>query len=97
MTVHAIIRFFHGGGVVTLGVELGGKFEDVPGAEFNTISASLAPIFQDVYNTGGNLNFFRIKRNPPKYHRTFSQFRLNQLGPCPKKGALYGLWPICQG
>ncbi len=68
MAVHAIIRFFNGGGVVALGVELGGKFEDVPWAVFNTIPATLTPIFDDIYNTGGNLNFFRIKRNPPKNH-----------------------------
>ena len=68
MAIHAIIRFFNGRRVVTLGVELGGKFENVPGAVLNTIPASLTPIFQDIYNTGGNLNFFRIKRNPPKYH-----------------------------
>jgi len=68
MAIHAIIRFFNGRRVVALGVELGGKLEDVPGAVFNTIPASLAPIFDDIYNTGGNLNFFRIKRNPPKYH-----------------------------
>ena len=68
MAVHAIIRSFDGRRVVTLGVELGGKFEDVPGAEFNTIPATLTPIFKDMYNTGGDLNFFRIKRNPPKYH-----------------------------
>ena len=68
MAIDAIIRFLNGGGVVALGVELGGKCEDLPGAVFNTIPASLTPIFDDIYNTGGNLNFFRIKRNPPKYH-----------------------------
>jgi len=68
MAIDAIIRFLNGGGVVALGVEPGGKFENVPGAVFNTIPASLAPIFDDIDNTGGNLNFFRIKRNPPKYH-----------------------------
>jgi hypothetical protein len=68
MAVHAIIRFLNGRRVVALGVELGGKFEDIPGAVFNTIPASLAAIFDDIYNTRRNLNFFRIKRNPPKYH-----------------------------
>ena len=68
MAVDAIIRFLNSGGVVALGVELGGKFENVPRAVFDTIPASLAAIFDDIYNTGGNLNFFRIKRNPPKYH-----------------------------
>ena len=69
MAVDAIIRFLNGRWLVALGVELGGKFENIPGAVFDTIPAALAPIFQDIYNTGGNLNFFRIKRNPPKYHR----------------------------
>jgi len=69
MAVHAIIRFFDSGGVVALGIELGGKLEDIPGAVFNTIPTTLTPIFENMYNTGGDLNFFRIKGNPPKYHR----------------------------
>jgi len=56
MAIDAIIRFLNGGGVVALGVEPGGKFENVPRAVFNTISASLAAIFDDIDNTGGNLN-----------------------------------------
>jgi len=69
MAVDAIIWFFNGGGVVALGVELGGKLKDVPRAVFDTIPTTLTPIFEDMYNTGGDLNFFRIKGNPPKYHR----------------------------
>ena len=72
MAVYAIIRFLDSGGMVALGIELSGEFKDFPRAEFNTIPASLTAIFQDIYNTRGNLNFFRIKRNPPKYHDLLS-------------------------
>jgi hypothetical protein len=84
MAVYTIIRFFDGRRVVTLGVELSGKFEYIPRAELNTIPASLTAIFQDIYNTRGNLNFFRIKRNPPKYHDLLSICVYSNRSQTPK-------------
>jgi hypothetical protein len=40
----------------------------MPWAEFDAVTTSLASIFQDIHNTRGNLNFFRIERNPPEFH-----------------------------
>ena len=68
MAVHAFFRPFNGGRMIALGVEPGGKFQDLPRTEFDAEATTLAAIFEDIYDTGCNLNVFRIKRNPPKYH-----------------------------
>jgi hypothetical protein len=58
VAVYAIVRFPDSGGVVALDVKPGGEFKYIPWAEFNAIPTPLAPIFEYIYNTGGNMDFF---------------------------------------
>jgi hypothetical protein len=53
MAVEAVITFDHWR-MVSLGIESFGKRQNIPWAVFNTVSASLASLRDDVNSPGGN-------------------------------------------
>ena len=57
--------------VVAIDAELFGRFQNFAGAIGDTITASLATLFYDVYLTFGNVNIFCIKRYSPEFHGPF--------------------------
>lgn len=48
-----------------------GKLENLSWTIFDAITASLAPFFYDMNFASSDLNFIRIQRNPPVFHRPF--------------------------
>jgi hypothetical protein len=58
MAVDASVRLEEFGRVVALFVEALGKGQNVPGTEFDTVATSLAPVFDDMDNSFGNLDYF---------------------------------------
>lgn len=69
MAVDTPFRLEDFGGVVAFFIEAGGKGQNIPGAELDTISAPFAAVFDDMYTSFGNLNGFRIQWNSPESHR----------------------------
>jgi hypothetical protein len=63
------------GRVVALFVEPLGKGQDVAGAKFNAIAASLASLFQYVNDTPGNIDNLRIQRQAPEFHGSLSFYK----------------------
>ncbi len=68
MAIRAFIGLDDIRGMIPLHIESRGKFENPRGAEFNTVSASLATIFNDMNDPLRDLYLIRIKRNPPEFH-----------------------------
>jgi hypothetical protein len=52
-------------------IEAGGEFQDLPGAKFDAIAATLASILNDINNPLGDLNPVRIQWYPPQLHRCY--------------------------
>lgn len=73
MAIHTGLRCLDRGWVVAFLIKVGGKMEDFPGTKLNAVSASFTTIFKYVNDTGGNLDIFRIKWNPPEIHIPFLQ------------------------
>jgi hypothetical protein len=68
VAIDAPLGLQHFGRVVPFFIETGGKGQDVLGAELDTIAAPLAPIFDDVNHTLGNLNGLGIQWYAPELH-----------------------------
>ena len=68
VAVDAIIRFEGFRGMIAFCVETAGKRQDIPGAEFDAITASFAPVINDVDCPLCYFNYVRIKWNTPKFH-----------------------------
>lgn len=79
MAVDTIVRLFHTGRMIAFTVELLGKFQHIPGAEFNTIPTPFAAVLQNMNDSGGNLDILCIKRNPPEQCPPLSEQPLERL------------------
>ncbi len=73
MAIGAFIGLGDIRGMIPFYIESRGKLENPRGAEFNTVPASLATIFNDVNDPSCNLYFIRVKRNSPEFHCSIPQ------------------------
>jgi hypothetical protein len=71
MAIDTSIRVQDLGRVVSLFVELLGENQDIAGTKFDTITASLASLNEDVNDAPGDIDHFRIQRFTPKFHRVY--------------------------
>ena len=60
------------GGMVSFGVRTLRHYQQMPRAELNTETASLASFLNDMHNAMGDLNSIPIERLSPIRHRTSS-------------------------
>jgi hypothetical protein len=72
MAVDTGIRFLYQWGPVALHVVTIGKLQNVPGTKGNAITAAFASFFNNVYDAPGNLDFGKIERGSPIFHRCLS-------------------------
>jgi hypothetical protein len=54
--------------MVSPGVKALGGFEYISGAIFDTVPATFAPVFHDIYVPFGNHDFIGIQGNSPEFH-----------------------------
>jgi hypothetical protein len=61
--------------MIPLGVEALGGFQNISWAIFDTVSATLASVFNDMDNSPGDNDLFGIEGDAPKFHSSTSSKR----------------------
>ena len=89
VAIDAVIRLKGFRRVVPFLVETGGKGQNAPGAEFDTVAAPFAAVIDDKNISSCNVDNIGIKRNTPEFH--FSSLYRFLIRYRPGKQAVSGL------
>ena len=96
MAIYTVCWFLDSGWVVALSIKLTRKFNNVPRAELDAISASFAAIFKYMNLAAGDMNLFYVKWNPPIHHYPCLKIKSKGLVFVVKAPQLYELLNTCQ-